>query len=209
MIENEELLAEGIYRIDMRYESGPTPAPLSLRWTRPGDIDEVIPRTSLVTRPLPNLGLAGAYFSGATFQPPAIMLRKDFRFDQPPPDLPDAYSVRWTGMLTANRAGECLLATLGNGYTRLLVHDQLVVENLPVSSMSGRGESELGYAEGLIYLEEGWHNIQINYAPSSDASPDAASGSLTGASPCKCSRERRAASTVAFQHLPRTAKRRA
>ncbi len=135
MIENEELLAEGIYRIDMRYESGPTPAPLSLRWTRPGDIDEVIPRTSLVTRPLPNLGLTGAYFSGATFQPPAIMLRKDQRFDQPPPDLPDAYSVRWTGMLAANRAGEYLLATLGNGYTRLLVDDQLVVENLPVSSM--------------------------------------------------------------------------
>ena len=172
MIENEELLAEGIYRIDMRYASGPAPAPLSLRWTRPDGIDEVIPRMSLVTRPLPNLGLTGAYFAGAAFQPPAIMLRKDQRFDQPPPDLPDAYSVRWTGMLAANRAGEYLLATLGDGYTRLLVDDQLVVENLAGSGASSEG-GENDYAEGLIYLEEGWHDIQIDFAPS----PDAASGS--------------------------------
>ena len=135
--ENEELLAGGIYRIDMRYKSGAAPAPLSLRWTRPDGIDEVIPRTSLVTRPLPDLGLTGTYFSGAAFQPPAMMLRKDQRFDQPPPDLPDAYSVRWTGMLAANRAGEYLLATLGDGYTRLLVDDQLLVENRLDSGASG------------------------------------------------------------------------
>lgn len=170
MIANEELLAEGIYRIDMRYKSGPAPAPLSLRWTRPDGIDEVIPRTSLVTRPLPDLGLTGAYFAGAAFQPPAIMLRKDQRFDQPPPTLPDDYSVRWTGMLAANRAGEYLLATLGNGYTRLLVDDRLVIENRPLSGAS-EGEGELGYAEGLIYLEEGWHDIQIDFAAASGASP--------------------------------------
>ena len=167
MIENDEPLAEGIYRVDMHYKSGPEPAPLSIRWKRPDGTDEVIPVALLVTRPLPDLGLMGAYFSGATFQPPAVTLRKDQRFDLPP-DLPGAYSVRWTGKLAANRGGEYLLATLGDGYTRLLLDDQLVVENWPGSNASGEGET--GYTEGIVYLEEGWHDIRIDHVPSKESS---------------------------------------
>ncbi len=170
VLEMDELLAEGVYQISMRYESGDTLTPLSIRWQRSDDINEVIPQSLLVTRILPDLGLIGSYYQGGAFQPPAQRLRKDLRFDQPP-DFPDGYSVRWTGKLAANRAGEYLLATLADGYSRLSIDGRLLVEHVQTGgAASESSESPTDYAEGLIYLEEGWHTIQVDFSPSTESS---------------------------------------
>ncbi len=170
VLEMDELLAEGLYQINMRYESGDTLTPLSVRWQRPDGVNEVIPQELLVTRTLPNLGLMGSYYRGGAFQPPAQMVRKDLRFDQQP-GFPDGYSVRWTGKLAANRAGEYLLATVADGYSRLSIDGQLLVEQVQTGVSAGEGnENPTDYAEGLIYLEDGWHTIQVDFSPSTESS---------------------------------------
>ncbi len=149
-----EILAQGVYRLDLRFEPAQSGNRAQLSWTRPDGVNEVLPTPALSTLVLPNLGLLATYFSGDDFMPPALELRKDlFLEETPAPEFP--YSVIWTGKLAANRAGEYLLALVADGTASVLVDGVELVLLDPNRS----GEDALGYAEGIAYLEPGWHEF--------------------------------------------------
>jgi hypothetical protein len=150
-------LVKGFYQLTMTYQNltPSPPAPLTLRWQRPGADWETIPRSVLVHPPLPNIGLVGTYYTGAAWQGLPLDQRKDLLIG--PADLPTPYSVQWQGQVAAPRAGEYLFATLADGANQVTIDGQLVIDR-------GPGEEETSYQEGLIYLTRGWHSLEIRYA---------------------------------------------
>ena len=167
LLESRQILAQGIYTVDMTYRSGSVPGPLTVRWQRPGAEPEPIPRTVLVNPAPPDVGLLGTYFSGAQFQGPALDLRKDL-LPGIAADLPHPYSVIWRGKLAAARAGEYLLGTVADGVTQLSVDGHILVDS--VAAESGAESDVAGYAEGVIYLDRGWHEIEVRFVPATSAS---------------------------------------
>ncbi|GIV75717.1 MAG: hypothetical protein KatS3mg050_0111 [Litorilinea sp.] len=151
-------LARGLYHLTMRYRSGDQPADLALRWEPPGGSLTAIPRPFLYGPPFPNVGLVGSYFAGSRLEGPLLSLRKD-PLPGLPVELPQPYSVRWEGKLAAPRAGEYLLASVSDGFVQVLVDGQTVVD-----SQFAQDDAP-AYAQGSIYLEPGWHPLEIRHVP--------------------------------------------
>ncbi|MFN8489262.1 MAG: PA14 domain-containing protein [Caldilineaceae bacterium] len=162
-----QTLAKGFYRLDMLYRSGVAPsvqppAPLTVRWQRPGSGPEVIQANVLHRPALPNLGLLGTYYAGNQWQGPALDIRKDLVIGQPV-NLPAPYSVRWQGKLATPRTGEYMLATLGAGVNQVAIDNQVLIDNQQVTVAAEKADPN--YTEGIIYLNQGWHTIEIRHIP--------------------------------------------
>ncbi|MCX6049688.1 MAG: PA14 domain-containing protein [Chloroflexi bacterium] len=173
--EKQQTLAKGFYRLTMSYRSGVAPSvqppsALIVRWQRPGGALEVIPRNVLHQPALPNNGLLGTYYAGNQWQGPALDQHKDLLIGLPV-DLPQPYSVQWQGKLAAPRAGEYMLATLGQGVNQLSIDDQVLIDN----QQSTPEKTDRAYTEGIIYLTQGWHTIDVQHAPDSTL-PNIAAG---------------------------------
>lgn len=156
-------LAKGFYRLEMSYRSTHAPravalAPLVVRWQPPNGNWEPIPTALLHPSPLLNMGLLGNYYGNDQWQDPLSDQRKDLLIG-PPPDLTPPYSVRWLGKVAAARAGEYLLGTVTNGVSQVTIAGQLVINHQPGAELSGN------YTEGTIYLNRGWHDLEVRYAP--------------------------------------------
>ncbi len=151
-------LARGLYHLTMRYHSGDQPADLALRWEPPGGGLTAVPRAFLYGPPFPNVGLMGSYFAGSQLEGPLLSLRKDPLLGVSV-ELPQPYSVRWEGKLAAPRAGEYLLASVSDGFVQVLVDGQTVVDSQFVQ------DEAPSYAQGSIYLEPGWHPLEIRHVP--------------------------------------------
>jgi len=161
----QETLAKGFYRIDLSFRSGsaPTarpPAPLTVRWQRPGGEMEVIPRTALHKPALPNVGLLGTYFAGTQWQGPALDMRKDLLIGLAT-ELPMPYSVIWQGKLAASRAGEYRIAALGAGLHQVTIDNTKLLDN----SFPAPEGVDPNYSESIIYLAQGWHTIEVRHVP--------------------------------------------
>jgi len=169
LVEKEEVLAEGFYRLTMRYRTDQTPGDWSVRWQAPGAEPNVIPREALYSPALPDVGLIGVYYGGDSFQGPVLTTRKDLILGSNA-DLPTPYSVQWEGKLAAPRAGEYLFALTSNGGVRMLVNDkELITYQLGLAD-SNLAESDLpAYTQASIYLPIGWHDIHIDYVPAESA----------------------------------------
>lgn len=162
-------LAKGFYSIELtvRRPDPPTatlPADVAIRWQRPDGVAEVVGGDYLSLLTLPDWGLVGTYYSGSEWQGTPLDQRKDPLIGLVT-GLPSPYSVRWQGKVAAERTGEYLFAVLAapTSITRLLVDGtQLVDTSLaPVPA----GETASGYAEGLLYLTQGWHDLTVDFAP--------------------------------------------
>ncbi|NJN83449.1 MAG: hypothetical protein HC802_14955 [Caldilineaceae bacterium] len=116
---------------------------------------------------LPNMGLLGTYFAGDQLQGPVLTVRKDLLVGADA-ELPWPYSVRWEGKLAASRAGEYMISALADGFVQVYVDGQLLINHLPdqINELNA-GSVDSVYAEGVIYLEQGWHDISILFAPDS------------------------------------------
>jgi len=161
----QETLAKGFYRIDLSFRSAiaPTarpPAPLTVRWQRPGGEMEIIPRTVLHKPALPNSGLLGTYFAGTQWQGPALDRRKDLLVGLTT-DLPMPYSVIWQGKLAASRAGEYRIAALGAGLHQVSIDNVMLIDN----SFPAPEGVDPNYTESVIYLTQGWHSIEVRHVP--------------------------------------------
>lgn len=162
-------LARGVYRIELRYTALEEPSPLALLWQPPagaggnGDL-EPVPQSVLRTVSLPVMGLWGAYAENAQTGAPA-MLRKDLLVGLESSWSTSGGSVRWSGQLAAARSGEYMLAALTEGEVTLRVQGQTVVD----TRANPPDEESIGYLEGLIYLEAGWRDIEIEYVAATEA----------------------------------------
>ena len=166
-----EVLAQGLYHLDVRATTADGTAPdFSLMWTRPDGVREPLPAAALIGRIVPDLGLLATYFPNADFQPPALEVRKDLLLGQIPATA-FPYSVVWTGKLAANRAGDYLLAAAADGALSMLINGRqigLLDPNAPQNADVGDGPP--GYVEGIAYLQPGWHDLVVRFAPRTAAS---------------------------------------
>ena len=109
---------------------------------------------------LPNIGLIGTYHAGTTWDGPTLTERKDMVLGTPV-DLPMPYSVQWRGQLAAPRAGEYFFAVTANGPVTLNLDGRDILLHLPPAELAGGP----GYSQVGLYLEAGWHAIDLRYTP--------------------------------------------
>lgn len=180
LLSQEIDLVKGFYQIALNYQpatavetENTATVPFAIRWSRPDGIDEIIPRTVLKNLPLPNFGLIGQYYwgEGATGEP--FDIRKDLLLGNVPLRN-ELYTVRWQGQLAAPRSGEYLLATLSGpgSATRLTVDGMMILDSAQIEDSEETADPALPttigetlYAEGSIYLSQGWHAVEIVHKP--------------------------------------------
>lgn len=106
-------------------------------------------------------GLMGSYFNGRDFDD-LLFTRKDrsINYDwgqgSPHPLVPnDNFSVRWNGLIKADRSGLYTFYTLSDNGIRLWLDNDPVIENWsPHLATEDRAE---------VYLGSGWHRIVLEY----------------------------------------------
>ena len=161
--EQSVTLAQGVYRFEVSYRSGATPADLRIQWQPLDSALTPLPATAFHLPVLANVGLLGDYTEGELAGGMPLAQRKDLIVGLDA-GLPQPYNVHWQGKLGIARAGEYLIGTISDGPNRLAVDGALIVD-----SQAGPDEEVAGaYAEGLIYLDKGWHAIDVQYAPRSE-----------------------------------------
>ncbi len=165
MTEQRRTLAQGLYRLEMGYRSGPTAQDLAVTWRKPGGETEVIPRQALYNLALPTAGLLATYYASDDWTGPILTQRREPVL-QPDPTLARPFSVTWVGKLAAPVDGEYGLALSSDGFATLAVDGQplLALAPDPVQLESGLP----GFQEGAIYLTQGWHDLELRYRPVSD-----------------------------------------
>ncbi len=166
LTEQRRTLAQGLYRLEMRYRSGELPEDLAVHWQRPSGETEIIPRDVLYNLALPTAGLLGTYYAGDHWDGPILTQRRDLILE-PDPTLPQPYSVEWIGKLAASDSGEYILALSTDGVVSLEVDGQLVLQ----TDQSTQDGLALGFVDGAIFLAKGWHDLRLRYRPGS-AQPD-------------------------------------
>lgn len=182
--ERQESLARGAYRLELLYHSGEIGSEtdrgtgtgaaaqgFEILWQPPGGPIEAIPPELLRNTVGAGDGLVGTYFANDAFSGPALTVRKDPLVGAVA-ELPQPYSVRWSGLVAAARAGEYLFGGVSTGQFRIAINGRTVANKeamvpitAPAGAMEGAGELDSRYAEGLIYLPMGWHTVEIDYAP--------------------------------------------
>lgn len=156
-------LAQGVYRFEVSYRNGDAPADLRILW-QPADGDPApLPATALHLPVLANAGLLGDYTEGAIAGGAPLTQRKDLIVGLDT-GLPQPFNVHWQGKLGIARAGEYLIGTISDGPNQLVVDGVAVID----SRAGADGDVANAYTEGLIYLDRGWHALDIYYAPQSE-----------------------------------------
>ncbi len=164
LTEQRRTLAQGLYRLEMGYRSGPTAQDLSVTWRTPTGATEVIPRRALYDLALPTVGLLGTYYATDEWSGPVLTQRRE-PILQPDPSLPRPFSVTWVAKLAAPVDGEYRLALSGDGFASLSVDGQ------PLVTLEPSAQEETGpfpFQEAAIYLARGWHDLELRYRPGSD-----------------------------------------
>ena len=166
LYEQHQLLAEGIYRIDVTFSARETLYDFAINWEPPNLPAAMIPQELLLPITPPNVGLLGTYYSDDSFEGPALLLRKDLDIGRPA-QMAFPYSVIWTGKLAAPRAGEYLLASITSGYLEMSVEGRPLINSELADRPTAGEEADAvpGYYESVIYLERGWHDIELRFAP--------------------------------------------
>jgi hypothetical protein len=165
-------LTRGLYRIDILHRVERTSSEdlnllgdgresLTVRWRPPDAEWGVIPQRALLSAPLPPTGLIATYYGNLFWEGPPIETRKEWLI-APPPDLPLPYSGRWQGQVAAPRAGDYLFGVQADGPAHLRIAGQsLIAGDAPA-------DAEPVLTESLIYLNKGWHEFDLRYAPASE-----------------------------------------
>ena len=167
--ETEQILAKGAYAIEARYQSN-SATDFSINWQPPGESNQPIPQSALRSIVAPNTGLLGVYYSGPNQQGAELLRQKDLVVGLGAP-LPAPYSVRWQGRVAAARTGEYMFGALGEGDLVMRVDGHTLIDSAIVPTDSAAASDVTldatlqEYIEGLIFLNAGWHSIEIDYTP--------------------------------------------
>jgi hypothetical protein len=153
-------LAQGNHSLGLRAEGGVGRVRLS--WQFPGGALQtstgdagVVPQWALYSFPVSGHGLLGKYYANPDWQGDPALERVDpvlnVYFHLTP--LPRPYSVEWTGALDVPYGGVYALGLRSVDEARLYLDGQLVVEATTPDE----------YAESVITLEAGLHDLRITY----------------------------------------------
>ncbi|RIK35219.1 MAG: hypothetical protein DCC55_30980, partial [Chloroflexi bacterium] len=165
-------LATGLYRIDVLYRADTVPsgnssapngsqAPLAVRWRPPGAEWDVVPQDALLSASLPPAGLSATYYGNPSWEGPPLETRKEWIITSPA-GLPLPYSGRWQGQIAAPRAGDYHFAILADGPVHLRIAGQ------PLIFGDAPAEGEPLLSESLIYLNKGWYEFDLRFAPATE-----------------------------------------
>lgn len=157
-------LAQGLYHFEVSYRNGDVPADLRIRWQLADSTLAPLPATAFHLPVLANAGLLGEYTEGTVTGGMPLTQRKDLIVGLDA-GLSQPYTVHWQGRLGIARAGEYLIGTISDGPNQLAVNGAVIVD----SQRKAGSDVADAYAEGLIYLDRGWHALDIRYAPHSTA----------------------------------------
>lgn len=191
-VEDQELfLAKGFYQLTLLYRqpipseseavASVAPQAFAIGWQRPDGQTELIPRNVLYNLSLPNVGLLGEYVrEGGAAADTSVDIRKDLVVGLVA-SRAEPYRVQWRGQVAAIRPGEYLFAGLSapDSATQLLIDGVLLFDTTRIDGAridgaeggettaqpSSQPTDTSAYAEGTIYLERGWHEIQVDYEP--------------------------------------------
>jgi len=113
-----------------------------------------VPASALFGPPVTAAGLLGRYYQGAGLSGQPVLEQIDpfvaYRFYDPP--LPEPFSVRWTGKLLAPSSGQYRFRLDSIDESTLIIDGSKVVS-----------VEKAGVAEGGVRLEEGLHDIEVQY----------------------------------------------
>ena len=147
------LLARGNHGLRLRAEGGE--GRVQLTWRRPTGDEGTVPQWALYRFPVSGHGLLGRYYANPDWQGEPALERIDpvlnVYFHLTP--LPRPYSVEWTGVLDVPYGGVYALGLRSVDEARLYLDRQLVVEATTPDE----------YAETLVTLEPGTHDLRITY----------------------------------------------
>jgi sugar lactone lactonase YvrE len=160
--EQRRWLVRGLYRIAVVWRTTlADPPPMRVRWRRPGADWETMPPTVFMNTSLPMAGLIAASYANARWEGEPQEQWRDLGLTLPT-DLPLPYSIRWQAKIAAARAGDYLFSAATDGILQLDIDGRRLLDVQPTD------EPEAPAPAGLAYLEQGWHDLEIRYAPASE-----------------------------------------
>ncbi|MCB0190256.1 MAG: hypothetical protein KDE31_38550, partial [Caldilineaceae bacterium] len=182
LLNQEVPLVKGFYQLTLQYQvaegdENDELAQYAVHWQRPDGVDEVIPQQQLSNLPLPNIGLIGEYYWGDAPSGAPFEIRKDLVVGYVP-DRQEPYVIRWRGQIGAGRGGEYLFAALSapGSATQITIDGVQLAD----STLANAGADDAratsptrtsAYAEGVMYLNRGWHAIEIIHRPDATHAP--------------------------------------
>lgn len=103
-------------------------------------------------------GLKARYYYGLNWEGKPAIERIDpfILFNWTVDPLPQKFSVKWTGKIKIDKAGDYIFKTFSNDYSDLYINGKQILKNI---GLKGAG----GWAAGSIHLSPGFHNIQVRY----------------------------------------------
>lgn len=113
-----------------------------------------IPTSHLYNLDVPPNGLVGYYRRGIGWEGPPQAIQVDW-FIFPNDILPAPFSIEWRGKIRAPVTGLYTFGTNSDDGSYVYIDGQLVVDN--------GGSHGIRYREGQIFLEEGYHDIVVQY----------------------------------------------
>ncbi|MFX0146007.1 MAG: PA14 domain-containing protein, partial [Candidatus Hodarchaeota archaeon] len=152
--EQSLLLPAGFHALEVEAVEEESGGELRLGWISPGGQEEVIPSDVLYVQELYGHGLLGFYRRGTTWDGEPMVVQLD-PFIAPNDVLHSPYSIEWLGKIYVPSSGPYVFGTLSDDGSYLYLDEQLVVDN-------GGHHGDV-YREGIIQLEEGFHDIRLLY----------------------------------------------
>ncbi|MFN8445980.1 MAG: glycosyltransferase family 39 protein [Caldilineaceae bacterium] len=129
----------------------------------------VTPDALAAQQPMPLIGLSATYYVGDQPQGMALAQRVD-PLPGYPADFPQPYTVLWRGKVAAVRSGETLLGIVADGIVTMMVDGIQVIAPTPAGETT-QNEVTNTLHEGALYLERGWHSLEIRYTPKTPLEP--------------------------------------
>jgi sugar lactone lactonase YvrE/4-amino-4-deoxy-L-arabinose transferase-like glycosyltransferase len=127
---------------------------LRLTWTPPGNPEQVILTSNLLTIPAGDNGMLGRYFRNNNWDGPPVLVRLDTLLGAHD-FVPAPFSIEWEGQIYVPRSGTYALGTNSDDGSQVWVDGFLAVDN--------GGHHGDRYVENRLMLAEGLHPLRIRY----------------------------------------------
>lgn len=147
-------LTGGFHPVELRYRSGDAPGSLRWSWSGPKTPARVAGPDVLYGLEVANNGLIGYYYGNPDAAGTPSLIQRDL-FIMANDALPEPFSVVWRGKLAAPVSGQYAFGLRADDGALLSIDGNLVVDN------GGSHGSE--YREGTVFLDEGFHDIELKY----------------------------------------------
>ncbi len=147
-------LVAGFLPLRLVLRARSTDAYVRVTWSGPGRPETVLATPDLYAIDVGPNGLVGYYYPNPNWEGPPRVVQRDF-FILPNNILPEPFSIRWRGKIAIPVTGTYQFATRSDDGSYVYIDGQLVVDNGGVHGARWR--------EGTIFLEQGFHDLEVRY----------------------------------------------